>query len=316
MNFPSIPFLQKVYAKRFSFFRAQLQKYPWPKPTCRSIGRIVFNRLCLINIGVLSLLTGNAQFYYTDIVLASRNTEQLKLYKANQVREIKLISYEATGERSENFAGEVSVDAAYSKTTTYTSAPASGASWLTTFYLPDGKPVKSVDSSAENVHTSTYTYNENGMLTSAHSISATAKGKDQQSESHIWLYDAHNKPQKMLWIKNGNDTSIVQFKTDETGNVTEEEVFYKGSSKNTTYYYYDKENRMTDIVRYNDRLKKLMPDNIFEYNDRGGISQMISVQNGSDYLIWKYEYNDKGLRIRELCYNKQKQLLGRIEYQY
>ena len=255
MNFPSIPFLQKVYAKRFSFFRAQLQKYPWPKPTCRSIGRIVFNRLCLINIGVLSLLTGNAQFYYTDIVLASRNTEQLKLYKANQVREIKLISYEATGERSENFAGEVSVDAAYSKTTTYTSAPASGASWLTTFYLPDGKPVKSVDSSAENVHTSTYTYNENGMLTSAHSISATAKGKDQQSESHIWLYDAHNKPQKMLWIKNGNDTSIVQFKTDETGNVTEEEVFYKGSSKNTTYYYYDKENRMTDIVRYNDRLK-------------------------------------------------------------
>lgn len=31
-----------------------------------------------------------------------------------------------------------------------------------------------------------------------------------------------------------------------------------------------------------------MPDNIFEYNDRGGISQMISVQSGSDYLIWKY----------------------------
>lgn len=43
---------------------------------------------------------------------------------------------------------------------------------------------------------------------------------------------------------------------------------------------------------------------------------MISVQSGNDYLIWKYEYNDKGLRIRELCYNKQKQLPGRIEYQY
>ena len=59
-----------------------------------------------------------------------------------------------------------------------------------------------------------------------------------------------------------------------------------------------------------------MSDNIFEYNDPGGISQRILVQSGSDYLIRKYEYNDKGLRIRELCYNKQKQLPGRIEYPY
>ena len=55
--------------------------------------------------------------------------------------------------------------------------------------------------------------------------------------------------------KYGIDTIIIQLKTDEAGNVTEEDFSCKGSSKNTIYYYCDKENRMTDIVLYNDRLK-------------------------------------------------------------
>lgn len=275
-----------------------------------------FKKFCLINIGVFLLLTGNAQFYYTDIVLTSRNTEQLNLYKTNGVKQIKLLSYEASGEASEDFACQVMLDARYTKVITNTQSPAGGNSWLTVYYLPDGKIARSIDSSSGNVNTYTYTYNENGKVSVLNSVSATVKGKDLQKETHVWVYNNNYQPQKMLWIKNGIDTSIVALKTDEAGNVTEEEIFYKGISKGAVYYYYDNNNRITDIVRYNERLKKLMPDNVFEYNDQGFLSQMLSIQNGADYLIWKYEYNDQKLKTRELCYNKQKKLVGRIEYQY
>jgi hypothetical protein len=44
---------------------------------------------------------------------------------------------------------------------------------------------------------------------------------------------------------------------------------------------------------------------------------MIAVQQGgSDYLTWRYEYAENGLKTRELCLNKQKSLVGKIEYQY
>ncbi|MBX3254581.1 MAG: hypothetical protein KF862_10615 [Chitinophagaceae bacterium] len=312
MNFLTTPFLRKAHANCAVFIHQQQRKHPHPGST----GATVCKRLALLNIAVLWLLTGNAQFYYTDILLTGRNAEQWKRYKANRVKHIRLFSYEASGEPSEQFTGEVTVSAGFSKITTVTGSPSAGASWLTAFYLPDGKLSKSVDSSLETVSTSTYTYNAGGMLAEARSVSATVKGKDQQAESHIWIYNGDHQPQKMLWIKNGTDTSIVQFKTDERGNVIEEQTFSKGIPKNIVYYYYDDENRLTDIVRYNDRLKKLMPDNIFEYNGTGQVSQMLSIQNGNDYLIWRYEYDNRELKIRELCYNKQKRLLGKIEYQY
>ncbi|MGN6437957.1 MAG: hypothetical protein ACTHMM_15565 [Agriterribacter sp.] len=274
-------------------------------------------KLCLLNIGVLLLLTGNAQFYYTDIVLTARNSEQQKLYKESQVKNVHLVSYEADGERSEDFTCEVTTNAAYNKTVTNTRSAASGASILTAFYQPDGKLSSSTDSTAENINRYSYSYNSNGLLAVATSISQNATGKDKQLETHVWEYNNNGKPVKMLWIKNGRDTAVVQFKLDEKLNVVEEETFSKGISKEKVYYYYDEQNRLTDIVRYNNRLKKLLPDNIFEYSDDGRLYQMLSLQNGgNDYLIWRYEYNEAGLKTRELCYNKQKKLLGRIEYGY
>ena len=44
---------------------------------------------------------------------------------------------------------------------------------------------------------------------------------------------------------------------------------------------------------------------------------MVNVQGGGiDYLTWQYTYNEKGLKAKETCSNKQKQLIGRVEYQY
>jgi len=122
----------------------------------------------------------------------------------------------------------------------------------------------------------------------------------------------------MLYIKDGTtDTIVVKLAADEKGNILEEEQWLKNTSKGKTYYYYDSTNHLTDIVRYNIRLNKLMPDYMFEYNDAGQLTKAINVQPGnSDYITWLYNYNEKGLRANERCYNKQKRLVGRIEYQY
>ena len=74
---------------------------------------------------------------------------------------------------------------------------------------------------------------------------------------------------------------------------------------------------MTDVVRYNKKAKRLLPDYMFEYSDANQVIQKITVPaSGSDYLIWRYQYDAKGLKIREACFDRQKQLTGKIEYNY
>ena len=85
----------------------------------------------------------------------------------------------------------------------------------------------------------------------------------------------------------------------------------------TYYYYYDEKNRLTDIVRYNPRARRLLPDYVFEYDEDGRVSTVIIVpETGSDYEKWFYSYYENGLKGQEACYNKRQELQGRIEYQY
>jgi hypothetical protein len=56
---------------------------------------------------------------------------------------------------------------------------------------------------------------------------------------------------------------------------------------------------------------------VFEYNDDGKIKTMLVVPEGSDdYQKWYYEYNEAGLKMKETAYNKRKQVLGRVDYEY
>jgi uncharacterized protein RhaS with RHS repeats len=139
----------------------------------------------------------------------------------------------------------------------------------------------------------------------------------KETEQHLWQYDAQGRPSGMLKIKNGSDTTFVRFTTDEKGNIAEEHSSRKNIQLPTVYYYYDAAHHLTDIVRYNLKAQKLLPDYIFEYDENNRLISMLIVPEGtSDYMKWLYGYNDKGLKIKEACFSKQKQLLGRIEYQY
>jgi hypothetical protein len=122
----------------------------------------------------------------------------------------------------------------------------------------------------------------------------------------------------MLKILNNNDTTEVRFTLGERGNVVEELPFIKHVSGEKTYYYYDDKNRLTDIVRYNAKARRLLPDYMFEYTDKNRVSQKITTLSMMDlgYLIWRYVYDDKGLKTKEASFNKDKVMTGKIEYSY
>ena len=94
----------------------------------------------------------------------------------------------------------------------------------------------------------------------------------------MWSYDAAHagKPASMLKIKNGTDTTLVTFVSDDKGNIVEERSVRLGQALPTIFYYYDTDNRMTDIVRYSTQAKRLLPLNIFEYEE-GRLRSMLVV---------------------------------------
>ena len=141
--------------------------------------------------------------------------------------------------------------------------------------------------------------------------------KMMSAEIHEWTYNEAGQPVSMLKIKNSTDTTVIEISKDEQGLIAEENWKKKNRKVETYYYYYDAKNRLTDIVRYNSRLKKLLPDYLYEYDASGRIRQMTQVSlSSSSYIVWKYTYTEKGLKQKEAGYDKEKKLVGRIEYTY
>ena len=61
-----------------------------------------------------------------------------------------------------------------------------------------------------------------------------------------------------------------------------------------------------------------MPYIMFEYDDSDRVVQKITTTSSLNlgYLIWRYLFNEKGLKTKEALFNKDKELTGKIEYNY
>ena len=273
----------------------------------------------IIALFFLIILSGvcQAQYYYKDLVVTGRTAAQWKTYRDNKVKEVKLLSFEATGQPSEGFEGDQTANADLSRITTHTRSTGLPESWILAYYSPAGLPLKTVDTSDTYQSVSEYQYNAAGQVTAIVNTSVETDNHAKEVEAHLWSYNAAGRPSGMLKIRNGKDTTFVRFVIDEKGNIAEERATRNGSALPAVYYYYDDNGRLTDIVRYNARAGRLLPDYVFEYEDGDRPSSMLVVPEGSnDYQKWMYSYSDKGLKIKEACFNKQRQLLGKIEYQY
>ena len=274
----------------------------------------------LFSILALLVVTNNeaaAQYYYKDILSVKQTRADQRTYKAKQIRTIDVHSFEFDDQPSKGFFCEKQLSKDYKKMDTYTRTSGSSKSLLTSYFDDLGFLIRSEDSSEINVSYAIYKYDKDSNLVS---ISTQSKSHDDDfitalNEIHQYNYDARGILQNMFLIKNGKDTTEIDFTVDDKGNITDEsEVSESGIHY---FYYYDSQNRLTDIAHYNVVKKQTLPDFIFQYDDAGELVQMIVTMQGatSNYNIWSYLYDD-GLRIKEKCYSKDKELLGYFEYEY
>ncbi|MBS1921493.1 MAG: hypothetical protein JST17_14665 [Bacteroidetes bacterium] len=258
-----------------------------------------------------------AQYYYKDLLSAAQDSRKMKTYYLNKVNIITAAGYDAGGVKTNDFAEqqEILQGGAVLKTTT---RHISDITVSTTRFDDQSRLIEETDSSAGLLSITSYIYNTAGNIISIKNNIRDSGDEINSKEIHNWYYDAQGRPERMLQILNDTDSTEYKFHLDEKGNVADEQPFKNGNAGEMIYYYYDDKNRLTDIVRYNERLKKLLPDYMFEYDEESHVIQKLTTLSNQNlgYLIWRYAFNDKGLKSKEALYNKDKVMTGKIEYTY
>ncbi|MBC7849878.1 MAG: hypothetical protein H7Y31_09080 [Chitinophagaceae bacterium] len=268
-----------------------------------------------ISLAFVSLLV-SAQHYYKDILVIKAANQKHKLYHQHKVNSITFASFDGEGQPIEGFTSGQNFNKDFTEVVTRSSNTLSGASVSTSWFNSSDQLIKTQDT-AEGVKTiTTYAYNASNQIVRINNTTTSA-GDFSIREVHEWTYNDQGKPLKMLKIKNGKDSTFVEFVMDEKGNLAEEKSTLKGRALPAVYYYYDDSNNLTDIVRYNSVAKRLLPDYVFEYDENNRLGSMLVVpEEGSDYQKWYYSYDEDGLKILDACYSKSKVLIGRVEYRY
>lgn len=260
----------------------------------------------------------NSQYYYKDLVAAGDINRQMKSYTSNNIRKVTATGITPEGLASSDFSEQYEINAAGTELKITTRINQTISTLRHTFN-DRGLLISSVDSASGVKSTIIYTYDANNHIVSISnsSIDADGKGNFSQTEVHNYFYK-DDKLDKMFRIINKTDSVEVRFVTDKNGNVIEEWNVKRGVYSDPIHYYYDEKNRLTDIVRFNHKADRLLPDFLFEYDDNDRVIQKITTTTGQNigYLIWRYLFNEKGLKSKEALFNKDKELQGRIDYTY
>ena len=272
--------------------------------------------LPLILVLLISFQT-EAQYYYNDIIGTIETNRQMKTYLANNVKMITATGIDQNGTKSTNFAEvqEIKENGKALKISTRNNTQ------LQVYYHRYdelSRIISIADSSTTLQNTTTYQYGTDGKIVQIKNVTTDAGNDFNQTEIHQWIYDATGNPSKMWRIINDKDSLEIRFFPDEDGLVGDEKTFRKGVETATIHYYHDENKRLTDIVRFNSKLKKLLPDMMFEYDENNNVIQKITTTPSLKvgYLIWRYIYDTKGLKTKEVLFNDDKQITGKIEYNY
>ena len=280
-------------------------------------------KILLLPVTLLTSLVLQAQYYYNDIIGTQETNNLMKSYVANKVKTVSATGYDNRGVKATDFSefqevkenGRVLKNSSinnFNKTVVYSR------------FDEKGRVINITDSSTAIQSSTTYTYDATGRVSQILNVVKDSASDFDHSETHQWFYSASGKPEKMWRILNNTgaentiDSLEVRFITDEDGNTAEEKTYKKGVETSYLYYYYDDRNRLLDIVRYNTRLRKLMPDIMFEYDEKDNIAQKTTTTSSLHlgYLIWRYIYDEKGLKTKEVLFNNDKQITGKIEFTY
>lgn len=264
----------------------------------------------LVNIGF-------TQFYYSDILSIKNTNANYSLFKKNRVKTITVKNVLKQDEDEGGFSVKEAFKKNWQEKITQTSMPNGSERVFTTTY--ENEKISRKDDDGLNVN-SLIRYQYNGdNLTAIYtsSVDTSVELGDGFFEKHLFFYDAQGSPNKMLKIKNGSDTTTIVFVKDETNNIGEEKWYKKGELIETYYYYYNEKNLLTDVVKFNEKYQKMLPEFLFEYNENGVLTQLTQIPFGSsNYTVTKYSYNSVGLKTLERVFSKKGDLLSKIEYIY
>jgi hypothetical protein len=173
------------------------------------------------------------------------------------------------------------------------------------------------------VNTLSYQYDAGGKITRIENKSTNPAEEFNITEVHAWTYGPSGRPEKMWRILTGSgypspDTLEIRFIADDAGNTGDEVSYRRNRETGRIYYYYDDQGRLTDIVRFNTKLNKLLPDVMFEYDDSDRVIQKITTTSDriTAYLIWRYVFDSRGLKTKEALFDNNKQITGKIDYSY
>lgn len=273
-------------------------------------------RFILSLSSILLAVSGSAQFYYNDIIGSAELNNKMKVLSSNKIKSSTATGYDAQGTKSTDFNEWQTIDLTQNKLLV-TNRTGQTVTRQTSHFNSDFLVQSIIDSTTDFRSVTTYQY-QNGNIARIKIVTEDATEGLSQSEEHVWFYNSSNKPVKMFRIINGTDSSEYRFSVDENNNVIDEKRYLRNVPVDSVLYYYDDDNRLTDIVRYDKRTKQLMPDFMFEYDTNNRVIQKISILSAANrnYLIWRYAYNDRGLKTKEALFNKDKELQGRIDYTY
>lgn len=280
-------------------------------------------KILLLPVTLLTSFVLQAQYYYNDIIGTQETNNLMKSYIVNKVKTVRATGYDSRGVKATDFSElqEVKENGRALKNSSITSF---NKTVIYSMFDEKGRVINITDSSRAIQSITNYTYDANGRVSQILNVVKDSASDFDHSETHQWFYTTSGKPEKMWRILNNTgaentiDTLEVRFITDEDGNTAEEKTFKKGVETSYLYYYYDDRNRLLDIVRYNTRLRKLMPDIMFEYDEKDNIAQKTTTTSSLHlgYLIWRYIYDEKGLKTKEVLFNNDKQITGKIEFTY
>lgn len=257
-----------------------------------------------------------SQYYYNDIIGTNATVEKMKTYTNNKVKSITGTGYDQRGTKTADFNEWQEINTT-DNTLKISSRNGQQITRQTYQFNKPGQLTSITETSGGIKSTTNYTYSGNN-ITRILTTTTDSLRDFNETDDHQWSYDNAGKAQKMYRILNGKDSTEYRFVTDEKGNIGEEQLIRRGVAIDPVYYYYDDDNNLTDVVRYNKKVKQLLPDFMLEYDEQNRVIQKTITLSTTtpDYITWRYIFNTQGLKTKEALFNKQKELTGRIEYNY